>query len=545
MPFSQRLINLISPILILFRYRNKKDPFKQFKDKISSNHKESNDPQKSTIFVVPFRVSPVSNLFEGLLGYFYKMKGHDVKAVLCNQSIHYCENIVHHDEPKRKLICSLCLKEQHRFCDTFKISPIKIDEFVSEKEEKEIDSFIENKTFLKRSDFVINNVNHKKNIESAINRYTLKSEINYQQDQHIVKGYVKTTLFCHLGMTNILKIIDCQRVIMSHGVYSTWGTIMNVAVQKAIPTYVWARGYVGQGNLLFGRNMSYLKDLVIEPSEIYQSLNYTNKNLEESSSYFSQKSSKSSSVEYVNYYSKINLTESRVEEYFQENKISKYKNIFGMFTNIPWDGQIFNQTEGFPNTQFYIDSVFNWFINNPTCCLIIRAHPAEVHSEQGKGSEKIQDLLLRLYNKLPENVFFLPPDSSISSYSLSERIDAAIIYGSSIGLELAIRNIPVIQAGNFYTSNKEIVFEAKSKHELYSLLDKVKCGNLCMKEDQKLNALKFGYYWVYRRHIEDDTIRLKKLIFTSYTFQNLEEFMQSKTLNFLYEKINSKESIII
>ena len=48
-----------------------------------------------------------------------------------------------------------------------------------------------------------------------------------------------------------------------------------------------------------------------------------------------------------------------------------------MFTNIPWDGQVFNKTEVFPTTRFYLKNTINWFLFNPDALLIIRAHPAE------------------------------------------------------------------------------------------------------------------------------------------------------------------------
>ena len=103
--YLQKMFNLISFIFLFVRYRNRKDPFRIFK-KISNANIQI-DKINKTLILVPFRVSPLSNLFEGLIGYYFKLKGYNVKAILCNQSVHYCENITYRDEKKK--IGNLCI----------------------------------------------------------------------------------------------------------------------------------------------------------------------------------------------------------------------------------------------------------------------------------------------------------------------------------------------------------------------------------------------------------------------------------------------------
>ena len=215
-----------------------------------------------------------------------------------------------------------------------------------------------------------------------------------------------------------------------------------------------------------------------------------------------------------------------------------------MYTNIPWDGEMLKTTENFPTTRIFVKSVIEWFDKNPECLLIIRAHPAEVSREEGKGTETFQDLLLSEFKILPKNVIFIKPDSSITSYFVSNIADANILFGSTMSLELAIQKKVIIQGGKNEVSFKDIVYDAHDKVTLYKYLDKMKSNELFVTDEMYSNAIKYGYYWIKKRHINDTSVVLNKLLFNNFTFSNTEEFLNDEMLNFVTEKISNKERII-
>ena len=542
----QSIANLFSFLLLKLRYRNKPDPFKIFaKIAKSFNLNGSIVLKEKTLLLVPIRVSPMSNLFEGLIGYFFKINGWKVKALMCDQAVSYCDNITHFDNNKRLAICALCKKEQDRFCKTFDFEYISIKDNLTKHEVDNINLFVENYQISDSSvqllydDYNLNDI-----VSSAVTRYTLKSTINYESDINVIKGFFKTAIVTIQAMKNSFNDTQIKHAIMSHGTYSQWGSALLYLQKQNINTYVWARGYVGQGSLIFGLNKSYLEDTILESKEVYQNINFSENELLKAKQYFNEKRNRNSKIEYVNYYS-ILSKESNSKDPFFSNLRSQYHKIFGMFTNIPWDGQIYNKSEGFPDTLTYLSSVIEWFATNSSCALIIRAHPAEADIEEGRGSEKIIDVLNKNWpDGLPSNVYFLEPQNSITSYLLSDNIDAAIIYGSSIGIELAISEVPVIQAGNFYTSSKEVLVEVKNKKEMHEKLNQVKNGVKLNSNSMIENALKFGCYWIYRKHVNDTSVNLERLVFKSYNFTTINEFKNNPTLSFLFNSITQKQPII-
>ncbi len=534
-----QLFNFISPLLVKLRYRNKKDPFFEFSKIIKDNIIKHGKSDNGIILITPIRVSPLSNLFEGLIGKFYQLKGEEVKVLMCNQSVEYCENFTKFNN--RNIACALCKKEQQRFSNFFKLDAIKANECVSLDDIKEIKKIINERDFNTKEDFYFDEIDLYNAITSAVMRHTLKSEIF--GNIYLLKKYAFTAFFYSRVISNLNNKIKIKTLISSHGIYSTWGSIIDTCKKFNIYSIVWGRGYIGQGNLLFGKNSSYHEEFIYENSSFFKSLKVTEKEVEEVLSYYKKKMEPNSKVDYINYYKDLqNGNDQIVKEVTEKSK--SYRIVFGMYTNIPWDGEMLKTTENFPTTRKFVKSVIEWFDSNPDCLLIIRAHPAEVSREEGKGTETFEDLLFSEFEILPKNVIFIEPDSSITSYMVSNIADANILFGSTMSLELAIQKKVIIQGGKNEVSFKNIVYDAHDKVTLYKYLEKVRSKELFVTDEMYNNALKYGYYWIKKRHIKDTSVVLDKLLFQNYTFNNSEEFIKDEMLNFVFNKISNKERIV-
>ena len=182
------LFNFISPILVKLRYRNKKDPFYEFSKIIKGNTFNHEISDNGIILITPIRISPVSNLFEGLIGKFYQLKGEEVKVLMCNQSVEYCENFTKFHN--KNIACALCKKEQQRFSKFFKLNAIKANECVSLDEIKDIKKLINERNFSRKEDFYFDDIDFYNAITSAVMRHTLKSEIfTYSRNMPLLRFF--------------------------------------------------------------------------------------------------------------------------------------------------------------------------------------------------------------------------------------------------------------------------------------------------------------------------------------------------------------------
>ena len=534
----QKISNIFSPVYLRIRYYKKRDPFVEFK-KLSCNQ-ETKLVSNRTLLLVPIRVSPVSNLFEGLIGYYYKIKGWKVVALVCNQSSILCDNIASNDKHRRMIMCSLCKAEQKRFIDSFGFEQANI-----EIANKKLVQGYKSKVRFNKSFEPLNEIlpGLSKCVESAVIRYTLKSEVNWDADWEIIEQYIQTALNTYVSTKKHVEAINPDLAIISHGVYSQWGVATEVLTNHSVSTYVWARGYIGQGSLLFGKNSSYLSAFNRESKALYQSLSYSNELIENALEYFKEKSNSNSGVDYLNYYQIIDNKNSQIDNISEFKK--RFKVTLGMFTNIPWDGQIFNTTAYVPNTRKYLEKVLGIIKASDKIGLIIRAHPAEADAEEGRGSEKIIDILNALLPKpWPQNILYLDPKNPVSSYDVIDLMDVGVVYGSSIGLEIVLRNKPVIQFGKFYTSGKDIVNEVNSDIELNNYVLRMLDGKLEVSAKQLNNAILFATYWHYYRHIADDTVILKRLVFSGFGFESIKELMNSRTLSIVSRQMNNNNEVL-
>ena len=290
-------------------------------------------------------------------------------------------------------------------------------------------------------------------------------------------------------------------------------------------------------------NNSYLFENIVDPISNYINRELSAEQKKKVLEYFRDKRIPTSKVDYVSYYKDQSINQ-RIDIKEKLN-IPKEKIIFGMFPNIPWDGQLFSASDFFKGISVFIKSTISWVIENPEIHLIIRAHPAEKHIRSLNQEETFKDILFGLFPILPQNVTFLDSDSDISSYQIEEHIQAALLYAGTIGLEFAVNKTPVIQTGMNFSSNKGFLFEPSSEKEYYVMLDKFKKNELRITKIMYDNVLKYAYYWVFERHIPETLVKFEnELEFKGFQFKSIDELNNNNVLNWFINKIERKQPFI-
>lgn len=534
-----KLTNLLRNQIRNQRYRNSKDPFQEF-TKIKGNYKLP-PITKGTILITPVRVSPISNLLEGLMAYAYRMRGYRVVVLMCGQKLKKCENL--NLNSNVNLACPLCLSEQEKFIKTFEVEGVYLKELISEKEQEEIDRIVDQQSIENTEDFSFKGVNIGVHIEAAIQRHYLTSKPDYKKNNETCRKIFQSALIMTQASLNIFKKYNPELVVSSHGIYSMWGPIIEAANFMNIKSVVWGRGYVGKGNILFSHNKSYLLDRNFSEHETWHLKDLTEEENQRLMTYFEAKRNPGSSVDYVSYYKNSEKTDQ--VDLHQALEIPKDKKVIAFYPNIPWDGQVFCKTKGLPTIREFCKHMFSWFEANQDTYLAIRIHPAEKARQDNLTVESFVDILKEFYpDQLPENIKMINAQDSITSYQLKQICEAGITYGSTLSLEFSIEGWPMIQCGLRETSNRNIVFDAFNKEDMHRYLDLASKGELKMTDEMKKRAIQFAYYWIFKRHIPEKLIELKSLKFQQYNFNTIEEFTQSESLNWIIDKSLNQEPFV-
>ena len=142
---KQLLYNLLSSIFYKVRYSKRKNPFLDFSNLHFPMNFAKDNLNKGTVLITPIRVTPASNLFEGLFGVFFRLRGYKVKYFLCNQELNYCENIA--NLSRKCATCSLCLREQKVYTTTFKTDNVYLSSYVSRIDIQKIKNVVKKCSF--------------------------------------------------------------------------------------------------------------------------------------------------------------------------------------------------------------------------------------------------------------------------------------------------------------------------------------------------------------------------------------------------------------
>jgi hypothetical protein len=136
--------------------------------------------------------------------------------------------------------------------------------------------------------------------------------------------------------------------------------------------------------------------------------------------------------------------------------------------------------------------------SNPDTLFVIRAHPDE--AREGKHSqETVEDFVTAQTSPEDENVFFLGPRQSYSSYELIRKAKFSLVYNSSIGLEASILGEPVLCGGKARYTQYPIVFFPETaeayREKAQDLLD---TEEIEVPADFQDNARRFMYYQLFK-----------------------------------------------
>ena len=125
-----------------------------------------------------------------------------------------------------------------------------------------------------------------------------------------------------------------------------------------------------------------------------------------------------------------------------------------LFTNLTWDSAVIGRERAFPSIEAWLGAAVRLFTDRPQDTLIIRIHPAEVKLPGKQTREPMLEVIEREVGPLPPNVRLVGPTDPQSSYPLMESSDLGLVYTSTTGLELALRGVPTVVAGETHYGDK-------------------------------------------------------------------------------------------
>ncbi len=312
----------------------------------------------------------------------------------------------------------------------------------------------------------IQNINFRDIIESSVRRYFQTDQVDLgNPDQLAYFNFSKfNAISSFLVGQYILKNLNPDVFITSHGIYSVWGPCFETVRKHAkIKSYVYGANAYMRGTIGFYKEKHQILGRTKEVKD-YVKLDLPNDKRKLVVDYFDRRFSKKTS-DTSTYYSNL-------VEYTALNNIKKP--VFIAFPNLIWDGDIEERNHIFKGITQWLVETIEFFKNNPDKILVVKFHPAEATLHKHTASlEKI------IREKVPDidqisNIKIIPAGLIVDTYKIiNENMTIGLVYDGIAALEIGYIGKPIILCGKGRFSDNGLGYEPTNKEEYFSMLSDV------------------------------------------------------------------------
>lgn len=492
------------------------DLIEQYKAVIKNTKNiKKNINSKKILFVSGYGIGTSYITIEPIIMLSLIARGHSVENVYCDNALSSCEfNPVGNNYPKAESeylqgITSRAINEKCNFCkgnveainNLLKIPLHSLTTFLDSDNYDTSLNYISNfyQREKKYTSYCYDDINIGEDAYASILRVTYRGEIpDGELGESLKKRYLISSIQSVIAYKKLFSMIKPDRIVCIHGIYQTHGLVVKVAKKLGIPVIVIGGGGIRKDTVLACHGETYHHQLINEDNSIWLKNQFNNVIESKVIDYANKKRHSGSSVDYLNYHPN---PQNNVEMICNELNIDRDRPIVSIYTNVIWDAQILYKSNAFENIYDWVRTTIE-LLENQDIWLLVRVHPAEVKGGN-PSNQKMEDELKKIFPILPRNVRIVPPESDISSYMLAEMSILNIIYGTKMGLEIALMKKPVMVCGESFSRNKGYCIDIDNKNEYSEYLKDILNKNF--EHDIQSNyelAVRYAYYLYFQKMID-------------------------------------------
>lgn len=171
------------------------------------------------------------------------------------------------------------------------------------------------------------------------------------------------------------------------------------------------------------------------------------------------------------------------------------RRLVSLFTNITWDSAALDRDVGFDSMLDWIESAARALDDVPDAELVVRLHPGE--ARWGTSDDIAAIVAGRLGGARPR-VHFVAATEPLDSYQLMDASDLVLTYASTVGMEAAVRGIPVAVAGDTHYRGRGFTEDVEGPADLARALAG---AGAPMGEDAVKLAWRYAFTFFFRTMI--------------------------------------------
>jgi hypothetical protein len=476
---------------------------------LDRKNKLDSESSLKVLFVTGYGLGSHYLAIEPIIWTALKLRGAKVCSIFCNKAVPCCEfNSNGNMTPPIELeyrqgirkstclhTCNICVGNLKSIYNELNIEKHGLNEYLTELDY--INAWQTAKDVPTESfrDYIYDDIKVGEEAFSSILRVTFKGEI--AGDTDLIKRYLYSGILTAIGYQKAFLAIKPDRVVCIHGIYQTHGLAVKICNKLKINVIVIGGGGIRKNTVILCHNETYHHQLINENNSLWINNELSEIEKKLVIDYAANKKSNGAGVDYLNYHpNPINS----IDYLYTTYGLGNNRKLVTLYTNVIWDAQVVYKSNVFKDIFDWIFYTINLLGNNEEYYLIIRVHPAEA-----KGGlipkQLMVDEINKMFPKLPGNVIIIEPESDLSSYTLAEHSDLNIIYGTKMGLEMALMKRPLLICGESFSRNKGYGIDIVNKDQYSQIIKNINYIDFDLSARYEL-ALKYAYYLYFQRMID-------------------------------------------
>jgi hypothetical protein len=439
-----------------------------------------------------------------LLGAALTMRGAAVTHVLCDAALPACQMCEFSLTPDvaalarsgpDKLLCGYCYEPAQKRLDALGLATRRLGEGLGDGDRSEAKALAENATIASLNDLSFHGVPIGEHALAGALRFFARSDLeNEPCGEAVLRRYVEAAALTAAAYARLIEGVKPEVLVAHHGIYTPQGLAVAVARAKGVRAATWNPAY-RRHCFIFSHDDSYHYTLMNEPETAWREPPFSDAERARTRAYLHSR--RGGEGDWIKFHRNAGAAGGDV---VAQLGLDPNKPLIAAYTNVFWDAQLHFPTNAFASQKEWLERTIAWFAARPDVQLVIRIHPAEV-SGSPPSRQLARDVIAARFPHLPANVRVVGPESALSSYELAERADAALIFGTKLGVELSAIGIPVIVAGEAWVRGKGFTHDASSPADYAAKLALLPFGKRLDPDAQDL-ALRYAHHFFFRRMIE-------------------------------------------
>ena len=309
----------------------------------------------------------------------------------------------------------------------------------------------------------------------------------------VLRRYLQSALVTAFASRRLMRAVGFTSMVVTHGIYVPWGIMAEVARAEGVHVSTWNVAY-RKRRFIFSHDDTYHHTLMSEPRDHWEDRALTPAQDRELTEYLVSR--REGLFDWIVFH---RARRQDADEIAARIGVDRSRPAIGLLTNVTWDAQLHYPANAFPNIVEWLVQTCEYFKTRPDLQLIVRVHPAEISGFPPSRQPILDELRKRLPSLAP-NIIVVPPESDMSTYALMSLCNAAIIYGTKMGVELTSVGLPIIAAGEAWIRNKGLTRDASTPAEYFRILAELPFAER-LSGTQLARARRYAYHFFFNRMI--------------------------------------------